>query len=102
MATPDDDRSAVIQRYYEGLAAQRNRVVLPLTLVTLGAFFLQQILTNFTSALDGSVVKGVSWAYVYAYGLFVLVVVLTALYTRAMDRVERRLRPPHLDEEDGR
>lgn len=85
------DARTAAERGYAMLAARRSALVRRLTLTILSAFFAQQVLTNFTDVLDGFVVDGFSWAYLYAVGLFVLVVVLTAVYTRTMDRVEREL-----------
>lgn len=86
-----DPRAAEGQRVYRTLARRRAALVRRLSIVTLVAFFAQQVLTNFTSLLDGFVVDGLSWAYLYAVGLFVLVVVLTAVYARSMDRVEHEV-----------
>lgn len=86
------------REYYEGMVAVRRRIVRPLVIITLVAFFTQQVLTNFTGVLDGFAVDGLSWAYLYAFALFFLVVVLTTIYRRAMDKVEDDLRPAHLDE----
>jgi uncharacterized membrane protein (DUF485 family) len=94
---PTTDADAT-QKYYEGMTAVRRRIVRPLVITTLAAFFLQQVLTNFTSVLDGFATDGLSWAYLYAFALFFLVVVLTTVYKRAMDKVEDDLRPAHLDE----
>ena len=35
--------------------------------IILFVFFLQQVLTNFTSVLDGFAFEGMSWGYIYAY-----------------------------------
>lgn len=86
------------REFYEGMTAVRRRIVRPLVVITLVAFFTQQILTNFTGVLDGFASDGLSWAYLYAFVLFFLVVVLTTVYKRAMDKVENELRPAHLDE----
>ncbi|SDK56607.1 Uncharacterized membrane protein, DUF485 family [Nocardioides sp. YR527] len=94
-ATPDRPHPAV--RRFEILARRRSVLVRRLALVTLVAFFTQQVLTNFTGALDHFIVDGLSWAYLYAFVLFGLIVVLTAVYTRSMDKVEREL----ATDEDG-
>lgn len=97
MSTPAGKAAADLQKYYDEMSAARKRIVGPLVGVTLVAFFLQQILTNFTSVMDFEVVKGLSFAYVYGFALFFLVVILTMVYKRAMDKVEREVRPAHLD-----
>jgi uncharacterized membrane protein (DUF485 family) len=93
-----EERAAALQRYYEELSAARKRVVVPLASITLVAFFLQQILTNFTPVMDGLVFEGMTWAFLYSFALFILVLVLTMIYKAAMDKVERGHRPPHLDQ----
>lgn len=85
-----DPLSPQVQRAYRALSRRRATLVRRLTFITLAAFFTQQVLTNFTAVLDGFVMEGLSWAYLYAVGLFVLVVVLTTVYTRGMDRAERQ------------
>lgn len=96
MSTPEL-LSPEAQRAYGILSRRRTTLVRRLTLITLVAFFTQQILTNFTDVLDGFVVEGLSLAYLYAIGLFVLVVVLTTAYTRAMDRIERQIAAEEVD-----
>ena len=84
-------RSQTANHRYEVLSRRRSALVRNLTVTILVAFFAQQVLTNFTDVLDGFVLDGLSWAYVYAFALFALVVALTAVYTRSMDRVEREV-----------
>lgn len=101
MSTPGSPVAADLQKYYEEMSAARKRIIGPLVGLTLFAFFLQQILTNFTSVMDGEVVKGLTVAYLYGFGLFFLVVILTMIYKRAMDKVERELRPAGLHKTAG-
>ena len=83
--------SQTARNRYEVLSRRRSALVRRLTLIILVAFFAQQVLTNFTGVLDGFVIGGLSWAYLYAFALFALVVALTTVYTRSMDTVEREL-----------
>lgn len=87
-----------MQEYYDGMVKARRKIVAPLVGVTLFLFFLQQVLTNFTSALDGFVFDGMTWAYLYSFALFFVVVILTTFYRSKMTRAERRLRPPKWEE----
>lgn len=89
--SPNHENPHPTVRRFEILASRRSALVRRLSLVTLVAFFTQQVLTNFTGALDHFIVDGLSWAYLYAFALFGLIVVLTAVYTRSMDKVEREL-----------
>lgn len=84
-------RSHTANYRYEVLTRRRSALVRRLSVIVLVAFFAQQVLTNFTDVLDGFVLDGLSWAYLYAFALFALVVALTTVYTRSMDRVEREL-----------
>lgn len=98
MSIPDSRTAEATQKYYNEMTAARKRIVLPTVGIILFVFFLQQVLTNFTSALDGFAFEGMSWAYVYAYLIFVLVAILTTVYTKIMDKVERENRPAELEE----
>ncbi len=78
---------------YEQLAAARRRLVTPLVIITVVAFWAQQLITNFTSWMDGKVIAGMTWAYLYAFALFFLVVALTTYYRRRMGAIEAQYRP---------
>jgi uncharacterized membrane protein (DUF485 family) len=93
-----DSLSDGTRAYFEEMSAARTRIVTPLVLFTLVFYFVLPLLTNFTSVLDGIAFDGFSWAYMYAFAQFVMVIVLTTYYRRAMDSVERRVRPPGVDE----
>lgn len=84
--------------YFEEMTAVRRRVVRPLVLIVAVYYFTLPLLTNFTSALDGIAFEGMSWAYIYAFSQFVMVIVLTTYYRRVMDAAEKRLRPLDADE----
>jgi uncharacterized membrane protein (DUF485 family) len=87
-----------LDEYYSGMAAERRRLIRPLVLIVLVFYFTLPILTNFTSILDGLAFDGLTWAYVYAFAQFVMVIALTTYYRRRMDRVEARLRPAEIVE----
>lgn len=80
-------------RYYRGMVDARKKLVTPLVISTLLFFFLQQVLTNFTSLLDGIAFKGMSWAYIYAFAQFFFVVIMTSIYRSRMRKVEQELAP---------
>lgn len=85
-----DDEHA---RYYAGMVAARKRLVRPLVITVLLFYFTLAVLTNFTPLLDTVAFGGLTWAYLYAFAQFVMVIVLTTVYRRGMDRAESRLRP---------
>lgn len=111
-AMSGQDPALAEQRYYEGMSAERRRIIGPLVVLVCAVYFALPLITNFTDWLDGTAFEGVSWAYVYVFGIYVMVLVLTTVYRRRMDATEHRLRPPgaveiaadyeHWDDEDGR
>jgi uncharacterized membrane protein (DUF485 family) len=74
--------------------AERYYVEYARALIIIGTFFLLPLLTNFTSALDGVAFSGITWAYLYAFAVFALVLIITTTYRRAMDKFEHTHRPP--------
>ncbi|MEP7159571.1 MAG: DUF485 domain-containing protein [Dermatophilaceae bacterium] len=88
-----EETGAANDRYYAEMVAARRKIVVPLVVLTLVFFFLQQVLTNFTPVLDGMAFDGMSWAYVYAFAQFFFVVILTTSYRTRMQKVEEELRP---------
>lgn len=98
MTAPSSSLSGQNEAFYTAMVAERRKIVLPLTILVCVFYFPLPILTNFTSALDGEVFKGVTWAYIYAFLQFFMVIIVTTYYRRRMDSVEDRLRPTGLDE----
>ena len=47
---------------YRALESARKKLVTPLVVLVVVAFWFQQIVTNFTGWMDGVVVAGLSWA----------------------------------------
>ncbi len=91
MPPSTEDSRAASQRYYQGMVQARRQIIVPLVLLTLVFFFTQQVLTNFTTALDGMAFSGMSWAYIYAFAQFFFVIILTTIYRSRMQRVETEL-----------
>lgn len=77
-------------KLYDALSKERARIVPPLVIFVLVFFFLQQILTNFTPILDGEIFPGLTWAYLYAFAQFFVVVILTTFYRSRMTGIEKR------------
>ena len=89
MPTLDDANRATTNRYADMVQA-RHKLVIPMAIATLAFFFLQQVLTNFTSVLDGLAFSGMTWAYIYAFAQFFFVVILTTIYRRRMQQLEEQ------------
>jgi uncharacterized membrane protein (DUF485 family) len=79
--------------YYREVSAARRRFILPTTSFVLIFYFLLPLLGNFSAILDGIAFSGLSWAYVYAFAQFAMVLVVTTIYRRQMDELEARLLP---------
>lgn len=92
MAT-DRTAAEAEQHYFEGMSAERRKVIAPLVIFVCVVYFVLPLITNFTSLLDGTPFEGMSWAYLYAFGVFLVVLIITMYYSRRMDAVEQRLRP---------
>ncbi|MEI2649471.1 MAG: DUF485 domain-containing protein [Dermatophilaceae bacterium] len=78
---------------YRELESARKKLVTPLVIITAVAFWAQQIITNFTGWMDGAVFAGMSWAYLYAFALFFLVIAVTTYYRRQMAVIEAKYKP---------
>lgn len=97
MATTESQR-AVNEAFYQVMVAERRKLIMPLTGFVLVFYFILPVLTNFTSALDGVAFSGITWAFVYAFAQFFMVVIVTTIYRRRMDAVEDQHRFAALDE----
>lgn len=73
---------------YERMNNQRKALVLPLTLLVLVSYFTLVLLTNFTSVLDKVVGGTMSLAYIVAYIMFIVVLVVTTVYRSKMNAVD--------------
>ena len=97
MATPQSRRAAN-DAFYEVMVTERRKLIMPLTGFVLVFYFILPVLTNFTSLLDGVAFSGITWAFVYAFAQFFMVVIVTTIYRRRIDAVEDMHRPAALDE----
>lgn len=93
MEPSDSSAAAGLQQLYDGMKEARRSMIRPMVIFVLVFYFLLPVLTNFTSVLDGVAFTGVTWAYLYAFSQFAVVIVLTTIYRRRMDAAERKLRP---------
>jgi uncharacterized membrane protein (DUF485 family) len=87
---PVNPHAEHLQAYYEAMAAARKRLVGPLVALTLVYFFVPVAITYFTTWLDGQVVAGLSWSFLYVFTTFFFVVILTSYYRSQMAKVEAR------------
>ncbi len=90
---PVNPHAAELQAYYEAMSAKRNKLVWPLVTLTLVYFFVPTSIVYFTNWMDGQVVPGLSWAFLYVFTTFFFVVILTTYYRSQMQKVEAEMRP---------
>ncbi len=97
MASSFDGPSPQMQRYYAEMSAARRRLVGPLAVFTAAYYLGMNFLANFTSWLDGQVFEGMTWAYVFGFSQMLMCAVVTLIYRRRIDAIEREFRPAELD-----
>ncbi|MBP8881362.1 MAG: DUF485 domain-containing protein [Dermatophilaceae bacterium] len=96
---PPSTTGAFNAEQYRELESARKKLVTPLVIITAVAFWAQQIITNFTNWMDGSVFAGMTWAYLYAFALFFLVIAVTTYYRRQMAAIEAKYKPNQTGEQ---
>jgi uncharacterized membrane protein (DUF485 family) len=79
------------QETVDAIAAQRIRTALRFSAVMCLFFFPLPLLGLFTSALDGAVVGGLTWAWIYAFAQFAVALLLATRYTASAARLDAAL-----------
>lgn len=100
--TPSEQDARDLQAYYDGLKAERKKLIVPLVSITLFLYFFQQIATNFTSLMDGFIADNVTIAFAYTVAMFFVVVTITMIYSTRMNKIETQFTPHNLDEISAR
>ncbi len=98
MEAPSEQNAKDLQAYYTGMKEARGKLVVPLVLLTLGVYFLQQFLTNFTSALDGFITENLTLAFAYSFAMFFFIIALTLYYASRITKIEDAQTPSNLPE----
>ncbi|WP_370894847.1 DUF485 domain-containing protein [Janibacter sp. GXQ6167] len=98
MAHPSAQDAKDLQAYYDGMKAGRKKLIVPLVVFILFVYFLQQVLTNFTSVMDGFITENMTIAFAYTILLFPVIIIVTMIYSSRMNKIERDLSPRNLDE----
>ncbi|MFD2690106.1 DUF485 domain-containing protein [Streptomyces phyllanthi] len=73
------------------IAAQRIGIALRFSAVMCLFFFPLPLLGLFTSALDGVVVGGLTWAWIYAFAQFAVALLLATRYTASAARLDAKI-----------
>ena len=95
---PSEQDARDLQAYYNGLKAERKRLIVPLLSILLFLYFFQQIVTNFTPWMDGFIIDHVTLAFAYSFVMFFVVIIITMIYSTRMNNIERELTPHNLDD----
>lgn len=65
---------------FKELARSRKAFIVPATIFFLAFFFGLPVLAAFTTVLNGELIPGLTWAYVYGFAQFVMTWVLMHVY----------------------
>ncbi|ANE45606.1 membrane protein [Paenibacillus swuensis] len=80
---------------FRHLMHKKKRFLLPLTLFFLVFYFMLPVLTSYTDVLNKPALGPISWAWVFAFGQFVMTWTLCVMYSRKSrdwDRDIKRIR----------
>ncbi|PID53152.1 MAG: hypothetical protein CSB46_09795, partial [Micrococcales bacterium] len=97
-AEPTEKDARDLQAYYDGMKQERKRLIVPLVSIILFLYFFQQVLTNFTPAMDGFITENMTIAFAYTIAMFFAIIAVTMIYSSRMNKIESQLTPPNLEE----
>ncbi|MGG0642421.1 DUF485 domain-containing protein [Sporosarcina gallistercoris] len=67
---------------FKHLIKKKNRFLTPYVIAFFAIYLMLPILTGYTSILETRAVGWMTWTWVYAFGLFVMVWVFTQIYVK--------------------
>lgn len=65
---------------FKNLVKRKKKFAMPYVIFFLVVFFTLPILTGYTSILETRAIGWMTWTWVYSFGIFVMVWVLTSIY----------------------
>src|SRR5699024_12561827 len=71
------------------LLSKRNRFIMPISVFFIIATLLFPVLTSYTTILNNEAFGNISWAWIYALMLFVMVWTLVTIYMRRAKAFDR-------------
>lgn len=77
------------QPEFEELLKKRNRFILPISIFFIIATLLFPILTGYTTVLSNEAFGNISWAWIYAFFLFIMVWTLVTIYMKKAKEFDR-------------
>ncbi|MCG1009307.1 DUF485 domain-containing protein [Salinicoccus sp. ID82-1] len=77
-----DYRKIASQPEFESLLKKRNKFILPISIFFIIATLLFPVLTGYTDILNNEAFGNISWAWIYALLLFIMVWTLVTVYMK--------------------
>ncbi|MDS9472938.1 DUF485 domain-containing protein [Sporosarcina pasteurii] len=75
------DYAKIIQTdEFKSLVKRKKKFAIPYVIFFFVVFFTLPILTSYTSILEARAIGWMTWTWVYAFGIFIMVWVLTSIY----------------------
>ena len=65
---------------FKGLVKRKNTFITPYVIFFFVVFFTLPILTSYTSILETRAIGWMTWTWVYSFGIFIMVWILTSIY----------------------
>lgn len=65
---------------FKSLVKRKNAFATPYVILFFVVFFTLPILTSYTSILETRAIGWMTWTWVYSFGIFIMVWVLTSIY----------------------
>lgn len=65
---------------FKSLVKRKGKFTTPYVIFFFAVFFTLPILTSYTSILEALAIGWMTWTWVYAFGIFIMVWVLTSIY----------------------
>lgn len=65
---------------FKSLVKRKNAFAAPYVILFFVVFFTLPILTSYTSILETRAIGWMTWTWVYSFGIFIMVWVLTSIY----------------------
>ena len=84
------DYTAIVQtQEFQQLVKEKKRFIVPFTVFFLVFYFALPIMTSYTSVLNHSFYGHITWAWVFAFGQFVMTWALCMIYSKKAAKFDR-------------
>jgi uncharacterized membrane protein (DUF485 family) len=76
---------------FKDLIDSKKRFIIPMTVFFLVFYFALPLLTSYTTVLNNSAIGPISWAWVFAFGQFIMTWVLCVIYSKKSKEFDRKI-----------